>query len=391
MSVETDLRNVGGGPSVDGSNEPAGGRRTPGKRPTGMWAEDARANVAYLRGRTNALRGRDTDGRAVATSAPEETARGLTQARNPAERDAVCDAVDRHLAMALAACTGQEPPYRRLRDWWTGSCVEATYKNLHYAEATLARLYDPADVRFAVPDALRRAKDALADDDPTRRAAMRMLTTVEDRKVECPCSATELSEIIAVGHEAADKSRARLHTFRNVLLVSTVVSALALGLFVLLTWFTPEWVPMCFKEKPSDLDYIACPTGAGPRPSGGDVLIVALLGLLGGGLSSAVFVRGLYVSSTPYNVAVPLALLKLPAGALVAIAGVLLLAGNFVPGFSVIDQQSQILSYAFVLGFAQQMFTKMIDSRAEKLIANVPSKARRDDLGRDGARGGATS
>ena len=61
------------------------------------------------------------------------------------------------------------------------------------------------------------------------------------------------------------------------------------------------------------------------------------------------------------------------AGALVAVAGVLLLTGNFVPGFSVIDQQSQILAYAFVLGFAQQLFTKMLDNRAERLLANVPS------------------
>ena len=37
------------------------------------------------------------------------------------------------------------------------------------------------------------------------------------------------------------------------------------------------------------------------------------MGLLGAALSAAVFIRGLYLNnSTPYNVAVPLALSKLP-------------------------------------------------------------------------------
>ena len=58
-----------------------------------------------------------------------------------------------------------------------------------------------------------------------------------------------------------------------------------------------------------------------------------------------------------------------------------------MPGFSVIDQQSQILAYAFVLGFAQQLFTKMLDNRAERLLANVPSpRARADALSSFAAR-----
>jgi hypothetical protein len=103
-------------------------------------------------------------------------------------------------------------------------------------------------------------------------------------------------------------------------------------------------------------------------------------GLLGGALSAAFFIRRLYVNATPYNVAIPLAILKMPAGVMVAISGMILLTGEFVPGFSAIDKQSQLLAYALVFGFAQQAFTYVLDQRAEKLIASVPSIGRREDL-----------
>jgi hypothetical protein len=40
--------------------------------------------------------------------------------------------------------------------------------------------------------------------------------------------------------------------------------------------------------------------------------------------------------------------LKLPAGALTAIAGLILILGDFIPGLSELDNQGQILAYAIV-------------------------------------------
>jgi hypothetical protein len=110
-----------------------------------------------------------------------------------------------------------------------------------------------------------------------------------------------------------------------------------------------------------------------------DIVTVSLLGLLGGALSAAVFIRGLYENTTPYNVAVPLAILKIPAGAMIAIIGILLLAGDFVPGFTAVDSHGQVLAYAILFGFSQQLFTKMLDNRAQRLLADVPSKSKTPD------------
>ena len=110
------------------------------------------------------------------------------------------------------------------------------------------------------------------------------------------------------------------------------------------------------------------------QPSGPDVWIVAGLGLLGGGLASAVSVRKMVRSAAPYDVPLAFALLKVPTGALTAVTGILLLGGGFVPGFSELDTQRQILAYALIFGYAQQFATRYLDDRATNLLAEVPGK-----------------
>ena len=52
----------------------------------------------------------------------------------------------------------------------------------------------------------------------------------------------------------------------------------------------------------------------------------------------------------------------------------LLLRGGFVPGLSQLDSQDQILAYALVFGYAQQLATTYIDRRAQSLLESMPSK-----------------
>jgi hypothetical protein len=56
------------------------------------------------------------------------------------------------------------------------------------------------------------------------------------------------------------------------------------------------------------------------------------------------------------------------------VAGILLLGGGFVPGLSELDSQRQILADALVLGYAQQIATRLIDNQAQSILNSVPSK-----------------
>jgi hypothetical protein len=311
----------------------------------------------------------------------------------PAVSAAICQVVEDHLRCADEAASGIQPQYHRWRSWWSGNCTEAAFRHIHHAEACLALLSTAEEIRAEIPDAVRRAKEALGPDDPTREVADALL-----RKLRTPAAGStehddgqwvdDFKKLVEVGHTAADRQRSRLRTFRNVLLVGTMVTSLLLVAFVAVAALKPNLVPVCFVQEPSPdppQPNVFCPTrssadevpGTGVETaSGGDLFAVALLGLVGGALSAAVFIRDLYTNATPYNVSIPLAMLKLPAGAMTALAGIILLAGEFVPGFTAVDKQIQILAYALVFGFAQQLFTQVVDQRARRLVSNVPTKAR---------------
>ncbi|MEV6598744.1 hypothetical protein AB0M36_18070 [Actinoplanes sp. NPDC051346] len=86
------------------------------------------------------------------------------------------------------------------------------------------------------------------------------------------------------------------------------------------------------------------------------------------------FTRKVQGSATPYDIPVVLATLKIPTGALTAVVGLVAIRGDFVPGLSGLDSQEQILAYALVLGYAQQLATGFLDRRAEGLAKGLPAK-----------------
>jgi uncharacterized membrane protein YczE len=102
--------------------------------------------------------------------------------------------------------------------------------------------------------------------------------------------------------------------------------------------------------------------------SGWDIAVVELVGLIGAALAAAAAIRNVQGTSTPYSLPVALAALKLPTGALTALLGVLLMRGNFVPGLSALDSSAQIVAWALVFGYAQQLLTRLVDNQAQTVL-----------------------
>jgi hypothetical protein len=102
-----------------------------------------------------------------------------------------------------------------------------------------------------------------------------------------------------------------------------------------------------------------------------DVALVELVGTVGAALAAAATLRGIGGTSTPYHLLVALALLKLPAGAMTAVLGLLLIQGGFIPGFTSLATSAQILAWAIVFGYGQQLITRYVDERAQALLARA--------------------
>ena len=283
-----------------------------------------------------------------------------------AEADELHDGIEELLCTAEKAARGVEPRRRRLVGWWQGGCIETAFHNLHRAEAELVRLYSDDEVDAEVPEAIARTDIGLHRNDPRRCAALK-LVSMKDAEAK----RILLSKVVQIGHEAADRQHSRVRVFRNIVLVTAILLAAFVSFFVFWVSKHPSAVPLCFTNPGSSIRN--CPTGAGPS-SPADVGVVALLGLLGGALAAAVSIRNVRGTSAPYNVGVALALLKFPAGAFTALAALIAIGGEIVPGFTALDTQPQILAYALLFGYAQQLLTGLIDKRALSLLSTVPGK-----------------
>ena len=105
----------------------------------------------------------------------------------------------------------------------------------------------------------------------------------------------------------------------------------------------------------------------------GDIAVVEVLGTAAAAISAAAAIRRVRGSSEPYGIPIALAVLKLPTGALTAFLGLMLMRGEFVPGLSALDTPAQILAWAIVFGYAQQLFTRLVDQQAHSVLDDVRS------------------
>jgi hypothetical protein len=322
------------------------GRGEPSKGVGRAWMQEIEVSVAALRARLRCSRGgRGSDAARVGT----------------------VETVDGMLDAALRAARGEDPLRRPVLSWWRGTDIEAAFGHLHRAEAEAVRLYGDDEVDAEVPAALSRVELALHRDDPIRLAARRLETMPNG-----PARRTWLRRVVEAGHQASDRQHTRVRNLRNVLLVTALLITVLDVLFGVVAFVRPGNIPLCFGGPPAATP-LACPTGDGPgqSPAGWDLIVVALLGLLGGSLSAAVSIRSMRGTATPYDIPVCLALLKVPTGALTAVGALIAIRGQFVPGLSALDSQEQILAYALVFGYAQQLLTGLIDRRAREVLDNL--------------------
>jgi hypothetical protein len=296
------------------------------------------------------------------------TARGLRP-----EQEAAAVGVKELLAKARDAAFRHDPIPSRLSNWWRGTLIDAAYQNLHAASAQIVDLYNRTELAGEAPSALSRARATIHRDDP------RYVDAIKLAKMPIGYQRALLRKTIEDTYDALDRQHERVRSFRNIIMLSALLIALFVGITIAVVATHPTVMPLCFEAaatgQPGEAGApLVCPTGSNMSPTGGDILIVALLGMLGGALAAVVSIRNLRGTSSPYDVPVALALLKIPLGAFTAILGLVAIRGDFIPGLSALDSQEQILAYALILGFAQQIFTRLLDRQAQVVLNALPAK-----------------
>ena len=103
--------------------------------------------------------------------------------------------------------------------------------------------------------------------------------------------------------------------------------------------------------------------------SGWDIAIVEGVGLLAAALAAAASLRHqrqLQALRAADRAGPAQAAHRRGAGSV----GLLLMRGGFVPGLSDLDSSGQIIAWAVVLGYSQQLLTRFVDQRALTVLDN---------------------
>ena len=342
----------------------------------------------------------------------------------PRESDcALVAAIKCHLDAARQAARAQPPEPRKLL--WifrNGPLIERATSNLDAAEAQLLNLAPPGYVLGQMPSLLRHVQRHLRPTDPGRQEFERIARSVGINNPDNPSSQkrtdqesneetiqNERGKIVATVRAASSeclREQLRLRNFRNIVAITAALMALLAVGVALTGFFSPTLVPLCFAPEEAGRAVVVCPTGqsspfireqaGGPPQVGirggvlhpglrdideivadtakpGDLIVVELVGLTAAAIAAAAAIKNIKGSSDRYGLSVALAALKLPTGAITAFLGLLLMRGQFVPGLSALDTSAQILAWALVFGYAQQLFTRLVDQQGQTMLNNVPT------------------
>jgi hypothetical protein len=335
----------------------------------------------------------------------------------PQQCDVLMAAVTTHLKAARQAAVGESlNPKKRFRLFRSASLLERAKSNLDAAEAQLLNYAPPEYVLGQMPSLLRHVQCHLIPTDPRRQEFERICrrlglngpdqapapdTDHADRARKLEIVEDERGSIVTVvrgASSAALREQLRVRSFRFALFTATALMfALVVGLAVI-GWFRPTMIPLCFAPEESGEAVVVCPTAqSAPFPTARaddgalqadreavdidngiedaakrqDIMVVELIGLTAAAIAAAAAIRGIRGSSERLGVPVALGLLKLPTGAITAFLGLLLMRGQFVPGLSALDTSAQILAWALVFGYAQQLFTRLVDRQGQAVLDSV--------------------
>jgi hypothetical protein len=335
----------------------------------------------------------------------------------PQNCEALKNAIRRHLQAARQAAEAADlDPKKPFRVRRSGPLLERAMSNLDAAEAHILNLASPGYLYGQLPCLLRQVQCHLLPTDPGRLEFERVARKVGVKDPDHPLLQNkepplpeklqivdeERGKIVTTVRAASSaklREQVRVRSFRNVLVLTAIfMTLLAIGV-ALLGLNRRTLIPLCFAPEESGRAVVVCPTAqsdsfipsqqsAGATPQPGvpvedidkvveetakpqDLLIVELVGLTAAAVASAAAIRRIKGSSERYGIPVALAALKLPTGAITAFLGLLLMRGQFVPGLSALDTSAQILAWALVFGYAQQLFTRLVDQQGQTVLDTV--------------------
>ena len=174
-----------------------------------------------------------------------------------------------------------------------------------------------------------------------------------------------LAELQRAISEAQAAANERIRIYRNTLIIAIIVLVIACIA-----------LPIVVGVLPTDL-LVMRPVAEGQapdltKPVALDVITIQVWGVVGGLVGLVTSLRRLNTSKNPAQLQIYQLLLKLPAGAITAVFGLVFLQSGIIPGIK-IASVAQLAAYAVLFGFAQEAATALVDRQASRLLDDAKS------------------
>ncbi|WP_367132180.1 hypothetical protein [Saccharothrix sp. HUAS TT1] len=266
-------------------------------------------------------------------------------------------AAEQEAAVVEDMITRAESRWRTVASWWSGWHIERAWRSLH--EAEIAVVAAGSGFLGRLPGLRARVAENLDEDDP-RRVALEEL-----RPGELPLAVERelVVDALRAAFDASDFAHAGSRALRNKLIATSVVLFAvntALGVIGLLE---PGLIPMCVSAEKLPT---VCP--AGKTAAGPDVWLVQLFGAFGAVLSAVVLLLRRRPSLSPYVMVGYQAMIKVLLGAALAVVGILALGAGVTTGLIGVASQAALLLWAVILGYGQQVATRLLDSYTDRVM-----------------------
>jgi hypothetical protein len=308
--------------------------------------------------------------------------------------------------------------WQRPWEWLTGGLLMSAYTSLHAAEANRILLLGSDQLAPLLPVIRQRAVKYLPADDPRLEAiqslpdptvpAHQALARVQGKLVQAVTTAhaAAMGQPPPAGHpanasaapdpdllaltpmlgrdqeiaamamaeatHAEDQQQSEVRRFRGVLLGTFAGLIIVVALLAILGSVHPGYFPLCVRSQGAGGTTVTtCPTG-GKSPGQADLAFIMAIGGIGAVLAVATSLVGLKPTGVRYSLSVVQGLVKIPFGAITAMLGIIILSTQ--SNIGVLATHAGLISTAVVFGYSQQLFTKLIDKRADDLLNQASGK-----------------
>jgi hypothetical protein len=265
------------------------------------------------------------------------------------------------ISRAMAAASYRAHGCKRIHAWYSGAAIQTAWSELHRASERLLLIQAPEVVAGRVREIDAELRSNLMQDDTRLKPATdRLADLARSGRQWSAGERQELRDYQEYANTASEKATAGVRSLRNLLIVIgggvILASLLLAGLHAV---------------APTFIDLADHSTGA--RPDAPEVWEIELLGAVGGTVGAVFTISKLGGFSGPYRLPVYQALIRVPAGALIALVAVVLAQSGQIKA---IGTQSGlgVLAVALVFGYAPDILLRFMDQRAVTLLGQAQTK-----------------